>query len=188
MDLLQVVDDHEGHLTRVLLDPLDDRPHRLDVRVRPAGTVDVQPLAIALQRLNRLGPALGAGEPFLQGQVRAMSRFERLTDTGQHDRSGTGDLGSLQDNQPLQHGLGVVLEGEVDRVTVGGEEVADHLQGEGGLAQTRRTTQEGQLTGAKTAAQRHVQGTEPGRPDLACDGFTRLEPPVGLVQNTVQRL
>ena len=73
-------------------------------------------------------------------------------------------------------------------MAVGREEVAHRLQCERGLAQTWRSAQEGQLTRTETAGQRHVQGTEAGRPDLACDGFTRLESTVGLLQKTLQRL
>src|SRR5665811_1587018 len=91
---------------------------------------------------------------------------DSLTDDRQLNRSWTGDLGGLHDDQPLQQRVVVMLEREEDDAVAGCDEDARHLQGKRGLAQTRSSAQEHQLTCTEPAGQRGVQAGEAGRPDL----------------------
>jgi len=164
LDLLEVVTHHERRPTRALADLLDGRSHDLDT-------------------------SLGAEQPSRHHHpVGTLCDLERLTDLREPHRAGTGDLGGLQNDQPLQQGVVVVLEGEVDNAVAGNNEVARHLQCERGLAQARPSAQKHQLTRTEAAGQRTVQGREAGRLHLGSDDLVHAQDTVRVLQDGAQGL
>jgi hypothetical protein len=132
----------------------------------------VEALGVPLQRLNRLGPALGVRQSSCHHPVRALRGLERLTDLRQPNRAGACDLSRLHEDQPLQQCVVVVLEREIDHAVFGRDQVARNLQCERGLAQTRPCSQEGQLPRTEPAG-----GTESNAPKPDGQTWARASPP-----------
>ena len=94
-----------------------------------------------------------------------------------------GELAGLDRDEPLEHGLRVVLEGEVDDGTAGLGDVPRDLQREGRLAQTLGTREQHQVAGAEPSGQVVVEDREAGRPDARGPVLAVLQPAVRLFED-----
>src|SRR6476620_7251630 len=129
--LLEVVDEDERRLGLARHDRLDGRPDLVERRVQAAGGVDVEVVAVPLQRGHRLDTTGGGLEALTHGVGVAVAGLEALPDLGEADAVGAGDGTGLDGDQALEDAVGVVLVGEEDRRPAGGQGVARPPLGRG---------------------------------------------------------
>jgi hypothetical protein len=119
--------------------------------------------------------------------IRALWGFERRTDLRKPNRVGTGNLGRLHDDQPLQQRVVLVLKRKADHAASGCDEVAPP-------AGRRWSCPDPAVLPGEPARQNGTRPPVPrprpkaGRPDPGSSISTHVELAVRLLQNGAQRL
>ena len=91
---------------------------------------------------NGLLAAVGVGEPGVERQVpTTVDGLESGPDAAQAHGLGAVDQACLESQQPLEHGVLVVLVGEVDAVVAAGDDVAQDLEHPGRLPEALGTAE-----------------------------------------------
>jgi hypothetical protein len=147
-----------------LVDDLLDRVERGAVAGGPVHQQIVGVLRHRLHGQRGSGEGLQSFGKVALASVEGLHRLPHLADVYAGD---AGDLSRLDRDQPLEHGLRVMLEREVhDRATGLGNGPHD-LQGERRLAQPLRAGEQDQFARAEAAGEGGVEHVEAGRPDSA---------------------
>jgi hypothetical protein len=149
--------------------------------------MDQQPIAVPADPSNRLGTA-GVGEAFGERAGVRAGRLHRLADDAQRQGVECTTLAStteccLERDQPLQQRRRVVLVGEVDAGAAIAGDVAQDLQDERRLAHPLRPAEQGQLAGAKPAAEIGVKHRETRRPHFGPRRLASPELPISVRQH-----